>query len=43
MVVAWKQVSILFTFEQLVEGGIAIHVKAMIFFALMKFCGLFEN
>jgi len=29
--------------EQLVEGGIAINIKAMIFFALMKFCGLFEN
>jgi hypothetical protein len=43
MVVAWKHVPILFTFEQLVEGGIAINIKAIIFFALMKFCGLFEN
>jgi len=41
VVVAWKHLLILFTFEQFVEG--AINIKAMIFFALMKFCGLFEN
>ncbi len=36
-VVDWKHVHVLFTFEQLLEGGTITNIKVVIFYVLMKF------
>jgi hypothetical protein len=36
-VVDWKHVHVLLTFEQLLERGTIIKIKAIIFYVLMKF------
>jgi hypothetical protein len=36
-VVDWRHVHVLFTFEQLFEGGTIINIKAIVFYVLMKF------
>jgi hypothetical protein len=40
---SWKWVSILLTFEQFIESETIINIKVVIFVALIKFGGLFEN
>jgi hypothetical protein len=42
-VVVWKCVHVLFTFDQLVEGGTTTNIKVVNFFVQMKFSGLFES
>jgi hypothetical protein len=41
MVATWKHVLVLFTLEQLVEGGTTTNMKATIFYVLIKFGGFF--
>jgi hypothetical protein len=43
MVVALKCVYVLFTFQWMVKGGTTTNIKAIIFFTLMKFGGLFKS
>ncbi len=43
MVEGWRQVPILLTLEQLVNSGIVVNIKIMIFVALMKFGGLSKD